>query len=79
MEDLEEPRLGRLPAQTFPAQAPSFAYGIANTVHPGVCAGEFLLGADEIFGRADGRGREEVSASFEILRIVRHSEAAISM
>ena len=38
-----------------PAQAPIHAYGIANTVCPGTCAGEFLLGADEFLedcGRA---------------------------
>ena len=68
MEDLEEPRLGRLPAQTFPAQAPSFAYGIANTIRPGACAGEFLLGADEIFGRAGGRVSEIIRRGFSGVR-----------
>ena len=38
-----------------PTQAPLNAYGIANTVCPGACAGEFLLGADGVLRLADGR------------------------
>ena len=58
MEDLEEPRLGKLPAQTFPAQAPRNAYCIANTIRPGACAGEFLLGKDRSLIVAHGRVSE---------------------
>ena len=40
--------LGGLPRPDLPRRkAPANAYGIANTVCPGACAGEFLLGADE--------------------------------
>ena len=56
---LSEKPVPRAPRRDLPRRkAPSFAYGVANTVRPGARAGEFLLGKDGSLIVAHGRVSE---------------------